>query len=934
MAGNKDEPALAVPKFSSFKAKDLSSSKTRNDGSEKSVVPKFSSFKSKDSESSSKDDRRHREDQHRTRHDDQREERKRHHRSERDRDHNESKRRRKDDHGRRESRKHRSRSPQDKPDRPSKPKPPAPAPKDVKSEFFFFDTKGDPLITKYGGIERSKIPIYRRYGGGRVLGTIGRLIIHREGARDQFSLRMPGEWSGSVRDGLRVKRSYLKQEGVHLRPYKIKSTEEQEEEDGFLRLGRVSKHDLEVDDGSNSEENENRPNYRSIEGKAKAQQIIDSESSDESESGDDVPLDQSNPLKWRSIQLNRRVKDHPEDIDAWIELVDHQDALLRAGESVDHQVVEDEVHSFTEIKVSMLESALEHATDENDRRRVLSYLMREGPKVWSSKTTAKRWEQLSADEEKNFLLWKTHLDFEVSNISTFSYDSVKNMLHGRLAQALSRMESPSSQFPNDCFEVIYVFLRTTRFIHDAGFKELAVAAWQALLESTFFRPSGHADKSSAMASLQDFWESEVPRIGEVRAQGWRQFAESEDIDEPPEPLGDAAPPIASKRTCWSWAATEHRESQKSCLPSRTMDEGNDDDPYRVVMFSDIEPLLFLMPDSVMSSVHQFLLDAFLIFCGLPPSDRSNDWTEAAWQDPFLSGARSSIPTEGTWATKQDETEETVRKPPAFTGLSFHAVCESETLFPGDDWFDILNRTKLSPGISQAWVQFTLRQLVLSAGFESLAPYYLAFSTLDSTASVKKTGKSLLKRFPNNPHLYKAYALAEYVQGNKDIAVKVLESATSIFAVSLANSEHAGKDTQDGLQLWQTWAWIELESGNKALALKRLCSIFEGGLRNSPDDVEATSVHTLVARGELTANHNDSIEGYKETRNKSCILLEYLTDGQPFAEPTSLSQGNISAAMNHVDRMSSEYKFYDAQSVGHEELLQFAARLLYLHATKG
>lgn len=932
MAGNDEEPALTVPKFSSFRTQNPSSSAPRGDGAENSVVPKFSSFKSKDSKPPAGDEgRRHHSERRRERDDEHREDRKRRHRSERERDHHESKRRRHDHHERHSSRRHRSRSPRAQSERPRKPPAHNPKAKDVKSDLFFFDTKGDPLITKYGGIERSKIPIYRRYGGGRVLGTDGRLVIHREGARDQFSLRMPGEWSGLTRDGLRVKKSYLKREGVHLRPHKVKADEEQEEEDGFLRLGKWSKHD--VDEDESSEEDENRPDYRSIEGKAKAKQIIDSESSDESTSEDEVPLEQSNPLKWRSIQLNRRVKDHPEDIDAWIELVDHQDTLLRAGETLDHQVVEDEVHSFTEIKVSMLETALQQATSDNDRRRVLNYLMCEGPKVWSAKTTGKKWEELSADEERNFILWRTHLDFEMSNISTFSYGAVKRMLLDRITQALSRSE-PSSRRPSDYFEVIYVFLRLTRFIHDAGFKELAVAAWQALLESTFFRPEGHDDVSTAMESLQDFWESEVPRIGEVDAQGWRHFVESGGTDEPPEPLKATPPPTTPKRTCKSWAGNESSEAKKSCLPSRTMDEGNDDDPYRVVMFSDIEPLLFLLPNHAITGVHQFLLDAFLIFCGLPPSDRSNDWTDAAWKDPFLSGARSSIPTGGSWMMSQVESEEAVRKGPTLTGLDMHSICEPETLLPGDRWFDYLNRSGFAPGSSQTWAQLTLRSLVLSAGVERLASYYLALSTLDPAISAKKTGKTLLKKFPNNPRLYKAYALAEYAQGNKEIAVKVLESATSIFKVTRASSEDSGKGSQAGLQLWQTWAWIELEAGNKALALKRLCSAFDEGLRSSSDDVEPTSTHALFARNELSMGHNDSIEGYKETRNKSYILLEYLMEGQPSTEPASLSQGNISAAMGCVDRMSSDYIFQDGQGAVHEEVLQFAARLLYLHATKG
>ncbi len=40
-----------------------------------------------------------------------------------------------------------------------------------------------------------------------------------------------------------------------------------------------------------------------------------------------------------------------------------------------------------------------------------------------------------------------------------------------------------------CKQIIYVFLRLTRFLADAGFGELALAAWQASLELNLARPS-------------------------------------------------------------------------------------------------------------------------------------------------------------------------------------------------------------------------------------------------------------------------------------------------------------------------------------------------------------------------------------------------------------------------------------------------------------
>lgn len=763
MSGNGEEPSLTIPKFSSFKPKP----KEPGASDETPGVPKFSSFRPKDAEGSGEKRRREKRDE-------DGDDRKRRHRSEREHDHH-SKRRRHESH-RREGERRRSRSPRERTERHVESH--SRGDKEVKSDLFFFDTKGDPLIVKYGGIERSKIPAYRRYGGGRVLGTTGRLVIHRDGSRDQFSLRMPGEGSALFKDkdGLRTKRPrLLKRQPVTLRPRK--KGPEDEEDESYLAL-ESSKKGERHDDESESSDGDELPSYRAIEVKPKAGPR---DSSDSSDSDDEVPaLDQSNPLKWRSIQLSRQVKEHPDDIDAWIELVDHQETLLRAGESLDHKVLENEVHSYAEIKVSMLESALSNTRTPQDRNRVLSYLMREGLKVWNAKTAAKKWSEVREDEQHNFILWKIHIDFCTSNIASFQYDEVKQMLITRLREATSRSSSEYRQ--NDWTEAAYVFLRATRFIHDAGYRELAVAAWQALLELTFFRPHHIGNGQEALDAFQDFWESEVPRVGEADAQGWRQFVESGSDANAPEPLKDNAQADSSRDPYKSWANAERLEAEKARLPSRTMDEGTEDDPFKVVMYSDIEPLLFLVPESAMPRVSWQLLDAFMIFSGYPPCFCSDEWIETAWQDQFLTGARGSMGTQGAWESKEVVTDEVSRKQPAFGVSNLYAKCTPELLFPGGNWFHFFSSTARSHAVDTGWVRNVTGQLVHGAGMEGLATYYLSLCSLDQSLNIKKLAKGLLKKYPANTELYNAYALAEYTQGNRDTATKVLSSASSISKV--------------------------------------------------------------------------------------------------------------------------------------------------------
>ncbi|KAL2693767.1 hypothetical protein Neosp_000330 [[Neocosmospora] mangrovei] len=762
---DKDEtPKLTVPKFASFKPKSETS---------ELKVPKFSSFKSKEKESDASAGSRSREKER-----DRDSRRKRHHHSDSHRDHHHSKRHR-SEHREREKSRRSSRS--GTPEHQKR----VDSLRDNKeaSRLYVIDTKGDPLIIRYGHLDRAQVPAYYRDGYGKVLGTTGRLVIHRDGPRDQFSLRMPGEGSYAFKDkdGLRSKAWRVRKP---LRIRKQENPSPENSDDDFLPLNTSKKRKRGQQDTESSDEEE-KPSYRSIEGKAKPRQFVDSDLETDSDSdAEQVDLDQNNPLKWKSIQLSRRVKDQPDDIDAWLELANHQDALLRAGEDIDHRALEAEVHSFAEIKLHMLESALANVSTPQDRTRVLVPLMREGVKVWNSKTAAKKWVELQKDEEASFTLWKTHLDFALSNISAFHYDSIKQMHLDRLGQILAR--SGSGLGTEDFNEAIYVFLRLTRFIHDSGYKELAVAAWQAFLELNFFQPPHLDDQTAAFESLRDFWESEIPRIGEADAQGWAKFVQDGGIGDVPEPLGENKDSVSQSRDDYRrWAIIEHSQAEKARMPARTMDEGTEDDPFRVVMFSDIEPLLFIVPRTIMQAVQEQLVDAFLIFSGFPPTFRSNAWTEEALHDQFLVTSSAAEESQSLEAPSGDEDPvEIQRKPPTFTHQPLCVSQSPDVLFSGESWFSYLPERNGSNEIELNLVVNATKQLVHAANFEALAGFHLALCAAWDGNGVKKPAKALLKRYPTNLDLYGAYALAESASGSHDVAVKVLLSATALASVSV------------------------------------------------------------------------------------------------------------------------------------------------------
>ncbi len=84
----------------------------------------------------------------------------------------------------------------------------------------------------------------------------------------------------------------------------------------------------------------------------------------------------------------------------------------------------------------------------------------------------------------------------------------------------------------------------------------------------------------------------------------------------PDSGGQTEPP-KTRDAYKAWAAMEQQRSASSQMPARTLDEGSEDDPFGVVMFSDIEELLFVLPPSATSLVRSQLIDSFLLFSGLP-----------------------------------------------------------------------------------------------------------------------------------------------------------------------------------------------------------------------------------------------------------------------------------------------------------------------------
>jgi hypothetical protein len=322
--------------------------------------------------------------------------------------------------------------------------------------------------------------------------------------------------------------------------------------------------------GTSDSEEDERYAYRSIEGKAKSDKDLSSDlefASDTEASGEEGRrIDPEEEIKQRNLQLSRNVEDRPNDVDAWLQLINHQDALL-GGLGRDARTLSyAEQRSLADIKLSLYDKALKRAGKNPSKDRLLLGFLEEGRKVWDTKKLSTQWHSVLKANPGHISLWVKYLDFRQTEFLDFRYDRCKATF-----LECMKLNASGPDNPEKVKIQTYLFLRMTIFMRQSGFVEHATGLWQAVLEFVFFKPDNfHTDDDiqAALSSFMEFWESEVARIGEVGAKGWKSGGSA---PIPPK-LTVASSRIDQKHVFASWLECENDREANARLPARVLDE--------------------------------------------------------------------------------------------------------------------------------------------------------------------------------------------------------------------------------------------------------------------------------------------------------------------------------------------------------------------------
>ncbi|EXJ66595.1 uncharacterized protein A1O5_10266 [Cladophialophora psammophila CBS 110553] len=639
--------------------------------------------------------------------------------------------------------------------------------REVGESLFVEDRKGDRQNLTYGSLDRHAIPRYRPAGHG---GLLGLGPNHRIISRSESHLDVDNVEIDSTRRSR--KQSLLwnlpdddqkvlnVQSGVSNIPDLHKD---------FLRFDhdhpRKRRRILPGLEHPDLEDDESDESDSDIQGLARSENAFEDF--------------KRNPVHQRHIDLLRATEARPEDVSAWLALIEYQQVLFSnshdscsSGSSSSRGIVD--------LKMSLYEQALSRVKAREDRIVLIGGLMQQGKLVWDAEKQASKWRTFLDDDDATFDLWRLYLNFVQTNHVKFSFQDCLNSYK----QWLHEIENASADRTKDT-SYIYILLRLTLVLWQSGFTERAVGIWQALLEFNYFRPR-NLSCAELVPSFQEFWGSEVARIGEEGSAGWCSNASAEI-----EPKSDKLFHVQDM-DFEAWASAENDLEKTAGMPARALDEVSQDDPYRVLLFPDIRDFLF-SPTTEEGS--WLLQDAFLLFLGLPPLSSLPE--SRVWErDPFIYGQSPtysiSLPSAGLVDYNLS------------MRMRFQEVfLESRQL--NSETHNI--PFYLPERVIASYFGFARRTIYQLAGLafggelrEAHMEYAIALEAGVDLKSARKQTRSFLKHKADSLRLYNAYALLECQLEN-------FESAERVWSTALSMQYSLSQEIQiDSFLLWRDWAY--------------------------------------------------------------------------------------------------------------------------------
>ncbi|KAJ1975084.1 hypothetical protein H4R34_004468, partial [Dimargaris verticillata] len=378
--------------------------------------------------------------------------------------------------------------------------------------------------------------------------------------------------------------------------------------------------------------------------------------------------------------VERALKLHPADVTMWRRLLVLQGQLVVANDpggaaalsGVNQRPSVKFKRTLAEIHIAVYERALSHVT--NDPTFALEYLTA-CEDVLDFDALVQKWSRVLKTFHQSAELQLAYLNFRQTHTSgSTCLDDILKLYHqGQQRLAMMRRTGPTNGDAEMEGWQLYLFIRACMFLKEAGYTELAWAAYQAQLELTINRAHSRSVSDftgpvweSALADIAQWWISESPRPGDcgwlhsasrnrpatssATVESWLASITAETLPGPTLPL----PHSSDYATPWAgWYESEWLADVQQHQPTKTRELSPNKpltDPFSIPLPDEFTPLLFVAHHT---SHQQTLLYVWVLFFNLP--FRPPGWTSRhPWQaDPFLglSGSIDAITLAG-WPNHQ------------------------------------------------------------------------------------------------------------------------------------------------------------------------------------------------------------------------------------------------------------------------------------------
>lgn len=518
-------------------------------------------------------------------------------------------------------------------------------------------------------------------------------------------------------------------------------------------------------------------------------------------------------IRKKVEEYNRLLNADPHDENLWLEFVDFQKSALclKRAENRSKDDVEQWLNADRRTLVEIRSAILEKAVEKNPSSKVLRLAQLElMGSTWEVEKLSQEWKKLVFSFASDANVWRHYLGFVKSNFGTFTVSRVA----GVYAKCLTTLDSvrcgtmtSHKELPNTVEDMIDIFQDLGVFLYQSGHAERALALFQAQMEYNLFCPSILLDVAAAdrLDFLSAFWDSGVPRFGEVGARGWADWVTNKGVYSPGSLSANA----------WSskdkdekkeedlintdddkhklWLVFENSRLSRHWMPWKQLlgsleDEDECEDSERVVLFEDIPKCLFFLT----SEEHRFALfsrffDFLATLCG----------SKSAAQN----FSNLNVMESASEIFSRSDAKLLFSPLSSGTELENYAAFRTNVLEQIGDKFDGNYRTY----VYLSEIDFRLSRI----------PYHGDSAITVDKKDLKKFLKTLLSGERNNLAIWQRYAASEFQGGNLKDARKVFDTAISTCRDGLV-PDFLNYEACVTVLLYRTYASLEL--GLKTLGL--------------------------------------------------------------------------------------------------------------------